>query len=120
MKNLIILAALFVSGMTAADITGKWKGTAEGPNGTIERTFVFKQEGTKLTGETASEYAGQSTIDDGRAEGDNISFSIVAKFQGNEMKLSYKGRVTGDEMTLDVELPIGDGTKVTYAVKRVK
>jgi len=46
-------------GSHAADIAGTWKATAEGPNGAIERTFVFKVDGTKLTGETTSTMLGQ-------------------------------------------------------------
>ena len=49
MKWLFVLMALFSITASAADITGTWKGTAETPNGTIERTFVFKVNGTQLT-----------------------------------------------------------------------
>jgi len=39
---------------------------------------------------------GKATINDGKIEGETISFSINANFQGNEMKLEYKGKVVGD------------------------
>lgn len=120
MKTLLVLGALFASALMGADISGNWKGTAEGPNGTIERTFNFKQDGTKLTGETTSEFTGQSKIEDGKVEGDNITFSIKAKFQENEMKLVYKGKVTGEQINFDVEFPTGDGPTIKYVAKRVK
>jgi len=57
MKWLVVLVAWFALAASAADISGAWKGTAETPNGTIERTFLFKVNGSQLTGETASEVA---------------------------------------------------------------
>ena len=42
MKWLPILLAAFALTASAADVTGTWKGTAETPAGTIERTFIFK------------------------------------------------------------------------------
>ena len=33
-------------------------------------------------------------------EGDAISFSITANIQGNEVKLSYKGKIAGDTIKL--------------------
>ena len=78
---------------SAADISGNWKATADFGGQTIERTFVFKVEGTKLTGETTSSMMGKSTITDGKVEGDNVTFNITVKFQDNETKLTYKGKV---------------------------
>ncbi len=110
MKRLITLMALCAIGAFAADISGTWKGTAEGgPNCALERTFVFKQDGAKLTGETTSQMLGKSTITDGKVDGDNISFSITASMQGNEMKLSYKGKISGDGIELTSEIQGGGG-----------
>lgn len=118
MKKLAILTLLLTASLFAADITGKWKGTAESPNGTIERTFTFKVDGDKLTGETESQMLGKAAINDGKIDGDNLSFSINANFQGNEMKLEYKGKVTGDEIKLTVAFP-GGGQTAEYTLKRM-
>jgi hypothetical protein len=103
MKNLIILFALFALTLVAADITGTWKATAEGPNGAIERTFIFKQDGSKLTGKSISSRFGESNIQDGKVDGDNISFSITMNFNGNELNVKYSGKVQGDTMKLTSE-----------------
>ena len=116
MKALLVLMALFAMVASAADISGKWKGTAEGPNGPIERTFNFKVDGAKLSGETESEMMGKSTITDGKIEGNNISFTITGNIQGNEMKLNYKGTVSGDTIKLTVDF---GGQSVDYSLKRV-
>jgi hypothetical protein len=117
MKLLLTLMALFAFVASAADISGNWKGTAEGPNGAIQRSFTFKQDGSKLTGETNSEYTGKSTIADGKVEGDNISFSITANFQGNEMKLTYKGQITGDTIKLSSDFG-GNGQTIEWTLKK--
>jgi hypothetical protein len=109
MKRLLIAVLLFAFAAVAADISGNWKGTAEGPNGNLERTFTFKVDGNKLTGETSSEMLGKSTIADGKIDGDDISFSITASMQGNEMKLTYKGKVSGSEIKLTSEAAGGGG-----------
>ena len=112
-----LLALTLTACLLAADVTGTWKGTAETPNGTVERTFVFKAEGAKLTGETSSQMMGKSTITDGKIDGDNVSFTITVKFQDNEMKLNYKGRVSGDQIKFDVEG--ANGIALQYVAKRV-
>src|SRR5579884_212405 len=105
MKWLLLLAVAFVMTAAAADISGTWKGSAETPMGKVERTFVFKQDGTKITGETASDMMGKSTIEDGKLEGDDLTFTINVNYQGNEAKINYTGKVAGDEIQMHVEVP---------------
>jgi hypothetical protein len=111
--------ALLALPALAADVTGTWKATAEGPNGTMERTFVLKVEGNKLTGETTSSMFGKSTISDAKVDGDNLSFTITIKFQDNEMKLNYKGKVSGKEIKFTVESPMG-GQTIEWLAKKVE
>ena len=109
MKRVITLTALCAIAAFAADISGNWKATSQGPQGSMERTFMFKVDGNKVTGETTSSMLGKSTITDGKIDGDNISFTITASMQGNEMKISYKGKVTGAEIHLTSEVAGGGG-----------
>jgi len=119
MKWLLVLMVTLTICAMAADVSGNWKATAEGPNGSLERTFVFKVDGNKLTGETTSQLLGKSIINDGKVEGDNLSFTITAKFQDMEVKLTYKGKVSanGNELTLTSE-GIG-GAALEWHAKRV-
>ncbi len=119
MKRLLVLMAVFAVSAFAADVTGTWKATAEGPNGTMERTFVLKADGEKLTGETTSSMFGKSIIADGKIDGDNLSFTITVKFQDNEMKLNYKGKVSGKEIKFTVENPMG-GQTIEWVAKKVE
>jgi hypothetical protein len=118
MKWLLFLMAIFALAASGADITGTWKGTADTPNGTFERTFVFKVDGNKLSGETSSQTMGKSAINDGKIDGDAVTFSITAKFQDNEIKLNYTGKVTGNEIKFHVEASEG-GITLDYVAKKV-
>jgi hypothetical protein len=120
MKRLFAAIVICALAAFAADISGNWKATAEGPQGNLERTFTFKADGAKLTGETTSTMLGKSTITDGKIDGDNISFSITASMQGNEMKISYKGKVSGSEIHLTSEVSGGamGGQAIQWVLKK--
>jgi hypothetical protein len=119
MKRTVLLLIACSIAAFAAGVDGTWKATAEGPNGNMERTFNFKVDGNKLTGETTSTMVGKSTITDGKVDGNNLSFTITAKIQDNELKLSYKGKVTGDEIHLTSEIAGGGGQPIEWKGKRV-
>ncbi len=116
MKRLLLLLALCAAAAFAADISGNWKGTADTPNGSMERSFVFKQEGSKLTGETTSSMMGKSAIENGKVEGDTVTFTITGRFGDNEMKLNYSGKIvspTEIKFTVDAA-----GNTITWVAKK--
>jgi hypothetical protein len=115
-KKFSFLLALFAVMVLGADINGNWKGTAQFGDNAIERTFSFKVDGTKLTGETSSEMMGKSVINDGTIDGDQISFTITGNLQGTEMKLHYKGTVRGDEIKLTSD---ANGQEIEWNLKKV-
>jgi hypothetical protein len=116
MKTLIALIALSAMTLSAADITGKWKSVTAGPNGPINRTFVFKQDGAKLTGQTTSDRWGKSSIENGKIDGDAFSFSINVIFEFGYVKVPVTGTVEGDVMKMAAEV---SGTKFELSAKRV-
>src|ERR1035437_7055948 len=110
MKWLPALFALFAFSALAADISGNWKATAEGPNGAMERTFTFKQDGTKVTGET--------TITDGKVEGDTVTFTIAAKFGDQDIKLNYKGKIAASEIKFTSQMADGSNAPIEWTAKK--
>lgn len=119
MKRFLLALTFSALAALAAGVSGNWKATAEGPNGAMERTFSFKVDGDKLTGETVSSMLGKSVIENGKVNGDEITFTITAKFQDNEMKLTYKGKVTGDTMKLTSQMAGGEGGQaIEWTAKR--
>ena len=96
--SLCALLALFMLSCTSGGINGKWIAQLPGRDGqTRETTFNFKAEGNKLTG-TVSGRQGDTPISDGEINGDDISFAVTANFRGNEVKVLYKGKLSGKEI----------------------
>ena len=114
-KRLLMLLLMIAMMAYGADLNGNWKGTADFGGGTVERTFTFKVDGKKLTGETSSEMMGKSVITDGVVDGDSVSFSITGNLQGNEVKIHYKGTASGNEMTLTSD---ANGQSIEWKLKK--
>ena len=120
MKRMLLTLMVCSLAALAADVTGEWKASAEGPNGAMQRTFSLKVDGTKLTGETVSSFAGKSTINDGKVDGDNLTFVIQMKLQDTEMTMNYKGKVVSkDEIKFTAENAAGGGQTIEWLAKRV-
>jgi hypothetical protein len=113
MKTKILLIGAFVllalAAAYAADVTGKWVAETQGRNGPTQTTFTFKAEGAKLSGSMQGAQGDPVEIQEGKIEGDDISFVVVRKFGENEMKMTYKGKVTGDEIKFTREMPMPPG-----------
>ena len=92
MKTLLMLFTLFAMTLSAADITGTWNAMAKDAKGTYKRTFVFKQDGTKLTGTTLSDRWGKSKIENGKIEGDALSFTITLMFESATLRYPLPAR----------------------------
>lgn len=101
----------------AASVDGKWTADVPGRGGnTQQNTFTFTSSGDKLEGSVSSQ-RGDTPITEGKVSGDNISFVTVLSFNGNEIKITYKGVVKGDtiEFTREVE---GRGGPTTFTAKK--
>jgi hypothetical protein len=97
----------------AADVNGKWVGQVPGRNGqTREVTFSLKADGASLTG-TVSGRNGDNPISDGKIDGDNISFTQTLEFNGNSVKLIYKGKISGNEIKFTREREGGEPAEFT-------
>ncbi len=110
-----ILSVVFAAASFAADINGRWEGTVSGPNGDFQLTFNFKVEGAKLTG-TVDGPNGDLPIEDGKAEGDHISF----KTHLGDNEINHEGTVSGDTIQLKVEGPWGNSEMTLNRAKKQK
>lgn len=121
MLRKLALALLFMTLGTvtalAADITGKWTGTVETPRGTQQLSFSFKVDGSTLTGKITTP-RGDSDITDGKIDGDTVTFNQVVNFNGNDMKIAYKGTISGD--SIKFTRTVGDRPPAEFAVTRAK
>jgi len=100
--------------MFAADITGKWAGEVDSPNGKRPVTMTFKADGDKLTG-SVSGRNGDTPIEDGKISGDDVSFTVTRKFNDNEFKMNYTGKIKGD--SIDLKYKMRDN-EVSLTLKR--
>ena len=92
-----LLLLLGVARVFAADITGTWKAAFDTQIGQQNYTYQFVVKGTTLSGKIQSEMGGTSEVLQGKVEGDKVSFVEVFKFEGNEIQITYTGRVTSDD-----------------------
>ena len=96
--SVVFILLLAAVAAFAADVSGKWVAQVPGRGGeTREATFTFKVDGNQLTG-SVSGRRGDVAISDGKIDGDDISFAQVMEFNGNQVKLLYKGKVSGGEI----------------------
>ena len=103
----------------AADVTGTWTATFDTQVGVQEYTFVFKQEGTKLTGVAKSAFAKAETpITEGTVNGDDIAFVENLNYEGMPLRIVYKGKVSGNTIEFNRNvMELGDEKA---SAKRVK
>lgn len=105
--QLCVCGALWLglaANLQAADskVDGTWGWTMQARNGGEERkiTLKLKTEGEKLTGKLSSPgregAVNEVEITEGKIKGEEVSFTVVRKFNDREMKQKYTGKVAGD------------------------
>jgi hypothetical protein len=105
----------------AADVTGTWKSEFDTQIGHLKYVYEFKADGEKLTGTALREREGEKTkteIKEGKLSGDDISFVETVKFQDQEIRIDYKGRISGDEIKFTRK--VGDFATTEIVAKREK
>jgi opacity protein-like surface antigen len=110
---LIALAAV----AAAADVTGTWTASFDTQVGPQSYTYTFKVTGGKLTG-TAKSNLGEGTLENGIVNGDDISFVENLNYQGMQLQIPYKGKISGDEIKFT--RTVIEGMSEDLVAKRVK
>jgi hypothetical protein len=112
-----LLALVMTAGMAtvalAADVTGKWVGSVETPNGPLELTYELKADGETLTGTVASAM-GSLPINNGKIVGDTLTFDV--DLEGSKINCEAKLNTAGDEIAVKAS---GDWGVSEYVVKKV-
>ncbi len=105
--NASVAATPNASGAVAVNVTGIWKSEFDSQVGRQKYTYTLKQEGTKLTGKANSEVGDrkrEAELKEGKVDGDKVSFVEMLDFQGNEIRITYTGSISGKEMKLTREV----------------
>jgi len=111
---LLVLATLLYS----ADATGKWKGSLDAGGETHDLTFDLKARGDTLTGTFSGPMDKPSEIEDGKIQGDTISFWAMAEYQGQPIKLVFKGQALESEIHFTMGLDDGSWS-TDFVAKKV-
>ena len=121
LATLSIGLALGALSALAADVSGKWTSEFETMVGPQKYVFDLKVDGEKLTGKASFERMGQkgeAELLEGKLVGDQISFVEMLDFQGNAIRITYKGTVKGDEIAMTRQ--VGDFATEQIVARRAK
>ena len=146
MKKLLRISLFAVAAWSTASIAraedsaaGTWKGQFDSQIGLQKYTFILKVDGDKVTGKAIGERemgTNEVVITEGKFEtkevpgrtnaiqGDlvyfqgNVFFVEPLKFQDNEIRIEYTGKLSGDEIRFHRK--VGDFAEEDFVAKRVK
>ena len=124
LRKSLALVVLFLAGLAclyAADITGKWNAEFDSQVGPQKYVFNFKVEGTTITGTAVSNIGGveaTTPITEGKINGSEITFVENLNYQGMDLRIAYKGTISGDEIKLS--RMVGEQEGETFVAKKAK
>ena len=99
---LLVAAAAARTLQSNASVVGSWDITIESPNGKRTGVLVIKQEGDKLTGLLKTQ-RGDRPLDSVTVKGNEITFAMTAPVQGQDLVMTYKGKVDKGAMSGDAD-----------------
>lgn len=103
----------------AAEITGRWLSEFESPIGHLKYIYDLKADGGQLAGKAIRESDGQKTeteIKEGKVATNELSFVEPLQFNDQEVRIEYKGTITGDEIKFVRK--VGDFATMDIVAKR--
>jgi len=101
--------------IAATDITGTWVGDLSTPDGnTFPLKFNFKQDGSKLTGTVEGPQGDPLAINDGKIDGDKITFTVTF----NDTVIHHEGTIDGDQIKVSSKSDNGQMPPMQFTLKR--
>src|SRR5687767_15162429 len=95
-------------------VAGEWAASMNTPGGARPFGLMFKVDGEKLTG-TVKRSSGDVPLT-GTIKGKEISFAYTINYNGNDLTLSFNGKVEGDSMSGTVSF--GGNAEESWSAKR--
>ncbi|HUI54548.1 MAG TPA: hypothetical protein VLY04_06230 [Bryobacteraceae bacterium] len=111
------LLLVAIGSLLGADVTGTWTASFDTQIGVQNYTYTFKIEDGKLAGTAKSQF-GETKITEGTVKGDEIAFVENLDFQGQTLRIVYKGKVSGDEIKFNRQ--VADIASEDFVAKRSK
>ncbi len=85
--------------LVAADAAGTWKGSFDFNGTAVALTFNLKTSDAAVSGTVNGLPTDPTEIKDGKMDGDSITFWSMIDYEGSPVKLVYKGKIAGDQIT---------------------
>jgi hypothetical protein len=114
---LLAIALALLAPAFAADPAGKWTAAIDTQIGVQNYTYEFKVDAGKLTGKAKSQF-GDVDITEGSVKGDEIAFVETVSFEGQSLRIEYKGKISGDEIKF--QRKVADFATEDFVAKRAK
>ncbi len=116
--QIAVLMGVLSMTMMAADVAGKWTAEVPGRDGAMmQQAMVFVVDGKKLTGTVAGGQGEPAKIEEGKIDGDSVTFTVNREFNGNKMTWTYTGKVSANEIQFKRE---GGRAPQEFVAKRDK
>jgi hypothetical protein len=112
-------SATATASTATTDISGTWSADVDTQMGLQKYLFTFKVADGKLTGKANAEVNDQkreTELTEGKVTGDTVTFAEMLKFQDNEIKIEYTGKIHGDEISF--KRKVGDFANQDFVAKR--
>ena len=116
--GLALLALAFcAASAVAADFNGKWTAEFDTQIGMQKYTYEFHVDGATVTGKAINQN-GETAITEGKIDGDTITFVEALSFNGMDIRITYTGKISGDEIKFTRK--VGDFATEELTAKRGK
>jgi hypothetical protein len=93
---------LTIAQAQAPSVVGSWDITIESPQGQRTMMLVIKQDGDKLAGVMKTP-RGERPLDSVAVKGGDITLTMTVNAQGQDLVVTYKGKVEKDKMSGDAD-----------------
>jgi len=101
---LMVVISMLSLAVFAADVSGPWTGvfhTREG--GAFETNLVLQTSGDNLTGTFQQGNSDEIQIENGKINGDQLTFTVTRGSGDKTRKVNLSGKVDGNTMKLTVQ-----------------
>ncbi len=103
----------------ATDISGQWRAEFDTQIGKQKYSFTFHVSDGKLTGKAVAEVNGETReteLTEGKVTGGTVAFVENLKFQDNDLRIEYTGKIQGNEISFHRK--VGDVATEDFIAKR--
>jgi hypothetical protein len=102
----VVVASICFAGTLAhaAGVDGTWTASFDTQVGKQTYTYTLKADGATLTGTAKGNLITDSTLSDGKVDGNKITFVEKGSYMGMPLTFNYSGEIVGDEIKLKREL----------------